>query len=78
LAKQLILIEENELKIGDEILIVGTTTGEQKLQLDAIFVNNEEVEKAIAGSVLTLKLPFRTRLSDKIYKIESIAITNSL
>ena len=63
------LIEENEIKIGDTILIKGTTTGEQKLVISEMLVNDTVQEKAISGDTCTFKLPFRIRLSDKLYKI---------
>jgi UPF0176 protein len=63
------LIEENEIKIGDKIIIKGTTTGEQQLVLTEIFVNEIAADKAMAGETCTFKVPFRIRLSDKIYKI---------
>ncbi len=64
------LIEENEINIGDKILIKGTTTGNQEMILDEIFVNEIASTKAIPGDNFTLKLPFRIRLSDKLYKIK--------
>ncbi|KIA86887.1 rhodanese-related sulfurtransferase [Flavobacterium sp. AED] len=63
------LIEENEIKIGDTILIKGTTTGEQKLVIEEMLVNDLAQEKAVSGDTCTFKLPFRIRLSDKLYKI---------
>ncbi|MFV5701460.1 rhodanese-related sulfurtransferase [Flavobacterium sp. XS2P12] len=63
------LIEENEIKIGDTILIKGSTTGEQKLVIEEMLVNDLAQEKAIFGDTCTFKLPFRIRLSDKLYKI---------
>jgi UPF0176 protein len=63
------LIEENEINIGDKILIKGATTGEQQLIIKEMFVNQIVTEKAVAGENITLKLPFRIRLSDKLYKI---------
>jgi UPF0176 protein len=63
------LIEENEIKIGDKILIKGSTTGEQQLILEEIFVNEIASEKAVSGDTFTFKVPFRIRLSDKLYKI---------
>jgi UPF0176 protein len=63
------LIEENQVSIGDTILIKGTTTGNQEIVLSEILVNDLIAEKAISGDILTLKLPFRIRLSDKMYKI---------
>ncbi len=62
-------IENSELNIGDSILIIGETTGNQEIVLNEMFVNDLLSEKAISGDILTLKLPFRIRLSDKIYKI---------
>jgi len=62
-------IEENEIKIGDTILIKGSTTGEQQMILSEMFVNENSAQKAIAGDICTFKVPFRIRLSDKLYKI---------
>ncbi|MFE3846975.1 rhodanese-related sulfurtransferase [Flavobacterium sp. LB3P45] len=63
------LIEENEIKIGDTILIKGSTTGEQKVIIEEMLVNDLAKEKAAPGDTCTFKLPFRIRLSDKLYKI---------
>ncbi|KLT69406.1 MULTISPECIES: rhodanese-related sulfurtransferase [Flavobacterium] len=63
------LIEENEIKIGDTVLIKGSTTGEQKLIIEKMFVNDIESETAVSGDTCTFQLPFRIRLSDKIYKV---------
>ena len=64
------LIEEGELKIGDRILIIGPTTGKQELVVDEIFVNDKVSDSAKAGDTFSLKLPFRVRLSDKLYHVE--------
>ncbi len=63
------LIEENELYIGDKILIKGATTGEEELILSEMLVNGIETNKAISGNTCTFRIPFRIRLSDKLYKI---------
>ncbi|QIH39043.1 rhodanese-related sulfurtransferase [Flavobacterium sp. Sr18] len=63
------LIEENEIKIGDTILIKGSTTGEQKVVIEQMLVNDLAQEKAVSGDTCTFKLPFRIRLSDKLYKV---------
>jgi UPF0176 protein len=63
------LIEENEINIGDTILIKGATTGEQQLILTEMFVNETASAKGLAGETCTFKVPFRIRLSDKLYKI---------
>jgi UPF0176 protein len=63
------LVEENELKIGDTVLIKGSTTGEQKITVTKMLVNDKAAEKAVSGDTCTFKLPFRIRLSDKLYKV---------
>jgi UPF0176 protein len=62
-------IEENEINVGDTIMIKGMTTGEQQLLITEMQVNDVKADKAIAGDVCTFQLPFRIRLSDKLYKI---------
>jgi U32 family peptidase len=62
-------IEAYDLKIGDKILITGPSTGVQEMVLENMMVNDLIAEKAIKGDSLTIKLPFRIRLSDKLYKI---------
>ncbi|WP_144893497.1 oxygen-dependent tRNA uridine(34) hydroxylase TrhO [Flavobacterium tiangeerense] len=63
------LIEENELKIGDTVLIKGSTTGEQILKIEKMMVNDTAQQKAVAGDTCTFQLPFRIRLSDKLYRV---------
>jgi len=63
------LIDENEINVGDKILIKGSTTGEQQMIIDEMFVNEIASAKAMAGDNCTFKVPFRIRLSDKLYKI---------
>jgi len=63
------LIEENEIKVGDTILIKGETTGEQQLVISEMLVNDQASEIAVSGDTCTFKLPFRIRLSDKLYKV---------
>jgi UPF0176 protein len=50
-------------------LISGPTTGEQEVTITQIFVNGEFSNNAKAGEQITFELPFRIRLSDKLYKI---------
>jgi UPF0176 protein len=64
----LFIIENNELNVGDKILISGPTTGNQELVLTKMMVNGNENSKAIVGDKVTMILPFRIRLSDKLFK----------
>ena len=62
-------VENHEVNSGDKILISGPTTGNQELVLDRMIVDDAEVATAKIGDKVTFEVPFRIRLSDKIYKI---------
>ena len=64
-------IENQEVTIGDKILISGPTTGNQEIIVEKMFVNGSENILAKVGDKVTMTLPFRIRLSDKLYKIIS-------
>lgn len=65
----LFVLENSELKTGDKILISGPTTGNQEMILDKMFVNGCENTHAKTGDKVTFEVPFRVRLSDKLFKI---------
>ncbi len=62
-------IEAYNIRQGDKILITGPSTGAQEMVIEEMFVNEKKAEKATKGDSCTFKLPFRVRLSDKLYKI---------
>ena len=62
-------IEAYDIKIGDKILITGPSTGAKELILEEMYVNDVNSEKATKGDSCTFIVPFRIRLSDKMYKI---------
>ena len=61
--------EAYDIKKGDKILITGPSTGARELEIEEMFVNDRPAEVAQKGDSCTLKMPFRTRLSDKLYKL---------
>ena len=63
----LFIVENNEFKIGDTLLITGPTTGDQELVLEKMLVNGTENTLAKVGDKVTFEVPFRVRLSDKLY-----------
>jgi UPF0176 protein len=65
----LFVIENQELSIGDKVLISGPTTGNQVIVIEKMFVNGSENTTAKIGDKVTIYLPFRIRLSDKMFKI---------
>lgn len=62
-------IDAYDVNIGDTILITGPTTGAQEMELKQMFVNDKPSEKATKGDEVTMKLDFKIRRSDKLYKI---------
>ena len=64
-----VLIETGELKKGDDILIIGPSTGVMEHRVDEIRTNLESVERAAKGEYCSLPVPQGTKLrrSDKIY-----------
>ncbi len=62
-------IENQELIVGDKILISGPTTGNEQIIIEKMFVNGSENPNAKPGDKVTMCLPFRVRLSDKLFKI---------
>ena len=55
--------------MGDKVIISGPTTGNQELVLDKMLVNGSEISTATIGDKVTFEVPFRVRLSDKLFKI---------
>ena len=62
-------IDAYDVHVGDTILITGPTTGAQEMELKQMFVNDAPAEKATKGDEVTMKLDFKIRRSDKLYKI---------
>lgn len=62
-------IEAFDLKVGDQILVSGPTTGARESAVVSMWVNDAQAEIAKKGDVLTLPLDFKIRPSDKLYKI---------
>ncbi|MCL7761924.1 U32 family peptidase [Polaribacter sp. Z014] len=62
-------IDAYDIALGDTILITGPTTGAQEMEVKQMFVNDKPAEKATKGDEVTMKLDFKIRRSDKLYKI---------
>ncbi|MGB7785794.1 MAG: peptidase U32 family protein [Salinimicrobium sp.] len=62
-------IEAYDIKKGDKLLVTGPSTGAQEVLIEEMFVNDRISETAKKGESCTIKLPFRIRLSDKLYKL---------
>jgi len=58
----------SELKVGDEIVVIGKTTGLEKAKVERLEIKNKSIKKAIKGQEVGLKLP-KVRKQDQVYKI---------
>jgi translation elongation factor EF-1alpha len=61
-------ITSGELKAGDTIKIIGHTTDITNL-VESMEVNNEKVDKAVAGDYIGLKVSDRVRPGDEVFRV---------
>jgi len=65
------LMENGQLSVGDEILIIGPTTGTIELIINELRKEDISVQKVIKGEIFSLSInTYIVRSSDKIYRIE--------
>lgn len=62
-------IEAQQLRVGDAILITGPTTGVIETTVEAMRVDDKNVEVAERGNEVTFRLDEVIRPSDKLYKV---------
>ena len=62
-------IESQSVKVGDQILITGPTTGVIESEISSLRVDDTQVDEAKRGEEITFPLDKLIRSSDKIYKI---------
>ena len=62
-------LEAYDLKIGDNILITGPTTGVIEQEVSEIRVDTKPTDKAVKGSRISIPVPTKVRPSDKLYKV---------
>lgn len=63
------IIQNNELNIGDTVLITGPTTGEERLTINSMMVNGQETKVSKPNDKMTMQLSFRVRKGDLIFKV---------
>src|SRR5574343_1981641 len=63
------LIEAQNVKVGDELIITGPTTGVVELQLESLRIDDEPAEVAKRGATITFPVNEKVRPSDKLYKL---------
>lgn len=63
------LMETQSLKVGDEILITGPTTGAVTQVIDEIRVDLKPVNETVKGEKFSIKVNEKIRPSDKLFKL---------
>ncbi|MBP5517190.1 MAG: U32 family peptidase [Bacteroidales bacterium] len=62
-----ILVEAGEINVGDEILIIGPSTGCIEHTVEEIRVDLKPVKKAVKGDLCSIPVAEKLRRSDKLY-----------
>lgn len=61
------LMETGEIHKGDEIVIIGPTTGSMILTVDEMHLDSGATDTVRKGDLFSIKVPEKVRLSDKLY-----------
>lgn len=61
------LVENGTVKVGDEVVITGPTTGALILTVDKLRVDLKAVQQAEKGQSFSMKVPSKIRPSDRLY-----------
>jgi putative protease len=64
------VVETKSLKVGDEILIIGPTTGVVEMKVPEIRVDLQSVEETQKGDRFSMPVDVKIRRSDKLYKYD--------
>jgi len=59
----------SELKLNDEIIIVGKTTGLKKQKISSMEIKNKQIKKAKKGDEVGIKINSKVRKGDEVYLI---------
>lgn len=58
----------SELKVGDEVIVMGNSTGIERTKVERLEINNKSVDKGKKGEEIGLKLP-KVRKNNEVYII---------
>ena len=59
----------SKLKVGDEVIVIGKTTGLVKSKIQRIEINKKSIPTAEKGDEIGVKFPNRIRKNDEVYKL---------
>ena len=61
-------MEAGSLKVGDEVVITGPTTGALILNIEELRVDLKPVEEVKKGDRFSMPVPSKVRASDRLYR----------
>lgn len=61
------IMESGELKVGDEVVITGPTTGALIVKVEQIRLERDPVDRAVKGDSFSIPVPAKVRPSDRLY-----------
>lgn len=62
------IMEGAELRVGDEVVITGPTTGALIITVDDIRVDGKSVDRAVKGDSFSIAVPSKIRPADRLYR----------
>lgn len=65
-------MEANKVEVGDDVLIIGPTTGVIEHTLEELRIDGSEAKGAEKGDLITFPLALKVRPSDRLYKWVSV------
>lgn len=71
-----IKIESGEISVGDELLIIGPTTGVVNVKITHLIFNDIATDSASKGSLITLPCPDLVRKNDAVYNIKEVEVNS--
>ncbi len=60
-------LHSGKIELGDEILIIGKTTGILKQKVDSLYIDEKPVSSAKNKDIITIKVNERVRENDKLF-----------
>lgn len=61
------LLEAGEIRVGDELLVTGSTTGALEFKAGELRLDSGVTDKVVKGDVFSVAVPAKIRLSDRLY-----------
>lgn len=61
------LLEAGDIRVGDELLVTGPTTGALEFKAGELRLDSGVTDKVVKGDVFSVAVPAKIRLSDRLY-----------